>query len=126
MNKSLRNAIPGIIFVAWAVALKGAAACSSFHHAFEAHSGGIVDLSPTCLQPVDGNYSSWVSFLPSTSVSYADSIVSIHTGQMVIAEAASDNMRALVVRFKLNQRPRKTLGYATPAEQLQASVALTG
>ena len=27
---------------------------------------------------------------------------------------------------KLNQRPRKILGYATPAEQLQASVALTG
>lgn len=30
------------------------------------------------------------------------------------------------VAHKLNQRPRKILGYATPAEQLQASVALTG
>jgi transposase, IS30 family len=30
------------------------------------------------------------------------------------------------VAYKLNQRPRKILGYATPAEQLQASVALIG
>jgi IS30 family transposase len=30
------------------------------------------------------------------------------------------------VAHQLNQRPRKTLGYATPADRLQASVALTG
>lgn len=30
------------------------------------------------------------------------------------------------VAYKLNQRPRKILGYTTPAEQLQASVALIG
>jgi IS30 family transposase len=30
------------------------------------------------------------------------------------------------VARKLNQRPRKTLGYKTPADKLQASVALTG
>ena len=30
------------------------------------------------------------------------------------------------VARKLNQRPRKTLGYETPADRLQASVALTG
>jgi IS30 family transposase len=29
------------------------------------------------------------------------------------------------VALKLNQRPRKTLGFQTPADKLQASVALT-
>ena len=30
------------------------------------------------------------------------------------------------VALRLNQRPRKTLGFETPASKLQASVALTG
>jgi len=29
------------------------------------------------------------------------------------------------VALRLNQRPRKTLGFQTPADKLQASVALT-
>jgi IS30 family transposase len=29
------------------------------------------------------------------------------------------------VALRLNQRPRKTLGFETPADRLQASVALT-
>jgi hypothetical protein len=64
MNKSLRNVIPGIICIAWAIALQGADACSSIHNAFESHRPSTVDLSPTCLQSVDGNYSSLVGFRP--------------------------------------------------------------
>jgi IS30 family transposase len=32
----------------------------------------------------------------------------------------------LLVALRLNQRPRKTLGFKTPASKLQASVASTG
>lgn len=63
MNKYLRDVVPGIILVAWAIVLEGAEACSSFHNAFEGHYAGVVDLSATCFQSLDGNHSGLVSFL---------------------------------------------------------------
>jgi hypothetical protein len=63
MNKSLRNVFPTIIFVALAVAVDGANGCGSFHNsAFQGHCAVVVELSHTCLQSIDGNYSGLVSF----------------------------------------------------------------
>jgi len=62
MNKYLRNAVPRIVLVGWAIALESATACSSFHNTFEGHYAGMVGLSTTCFQSVDSNNSSLVIF----------------------------------------------------------------
>ena len=64
MNKSFRNVISTIIFVALAVSVGRAQGCDLFHHnAFEERCVDMVELCPACLQHVDGNYSGIVSFL---------------------------------------------------------------
>jgi hypothetical protein len=61
MNKSLRDGVLGINLFALAIVLHCAAVCSAFHNAVDGRSAGVVDLGPTCHQPLLGNYSGLVS-----------------------------------------------------------------
>lgn len=112
MNKSSRNVASRFILVALAISVQSTEACSSFYRALEGHYAGVVDLSPTCLQYVNGNVSGLVSFSGIAWGSHyilTQYIDSVHMGQMVIVETGSMKIRALKAKWQMENGTTKNM-----------------